>query len=152
MTELRGLTVRQPWAWAIAAGGKDVENRTWTTRWRGRLLIHAGTALDEWGHHEQRVLAAWQALHGRPLDYRTLAQLPRAAVVATADLVDVHPASGACCLSPWGQRWQDDTAERGGIHHWVLADVHQLPEPIPARGRQGLWHPTPELASLVTPA
>lgn len=25
------LTIRQPWAWAIVSGGKDVENRTWAT-------------------------------------------------------------------------------------------------------------------------
>lgn len=36
------LTVCQPWAWAIAAGLKTVENRTWYTPYRGELLIHAG--------------------------------------------------------------------------------------------------------------
>ena len=28
MSELRILTVRQPYAWAIIHGGKDIENRT----------------------------------------------------------------------------------------------------------------------------
>lgn len=35
------LTVRQPWAWCIEHG-KPVENRTWQTRYRGPLAIHAG--------------------------------------------------------------------------------------------------------------
>lgn len=37
----RALSVRQPWAWAICRGWKDVENRTWPSRFRGPLHIHA---------------------------------------------------------------------------------------------------------------
>ena len=36
------LTIHQPWAWAIMAGIKRVENRTWRTSHRGPLVIHAG--------------------------------------------------------------------------------------------------------------
>ena len=36
------LSVRQPYAWAIIAGIKDVENRSWSTKIRGRIFIHAG--------------------------------------------------------------------------------------------------------------
>jgi ASCH domain len=42
----RVLTVRQPWASAIIWAGKNVENRAWPTRYRGRLYIHAGMALE----------------------------------------------------------------------------------------------------------
>ncbi len=35
------ISIRQPWAWLICAGFKDVENRVWPTRWRGRVAIHA---------------------------------------------------------------------------------------------------------------
>jgi hypothetical protein len=35
------LSVRQPWASLIVNGFKDVENRTWPTRYRGRILVHA---------------------------------------------------------------------------------------------------------------
>jgi ASCH domain len=44
------LTVRQPWAWAIIHGGKDVENRSWRTKYRGPLLIHAGSAFEPDGY------------------------------------------------------------------------------------------------------
>lgn len=40
---LRALAVRQPWAWALIHLGKDVENRTWHTRFRGPVLIHASS-------------------------------------------------------------------------------------------------------------
>lgn len=36
------LTIKQPWASAIMAGLKRVENRTWRTDYRGPLAIHAG--------------------------------------------------------------------------------------------------------------
>ena len=39
------LSVKQPYATFICAGIKDIENRTWKTDYRGKLLIHAsGTA------------------------------------------------------------------------------------------------------------
>ena len=34
------LSVRQPWAWTLLFSGKDVENRTWSTRCRERIWIH----------------------------------------------------------------------------------------------------------------
>ena len=36
---MKALSVRQPWAALIAAGRKTIETRTWTTRYRGDLLI-----------------------------------------------------------------------------------------------------------------
>ena len=49
------LTVRQPWASLIVAGLKDVENRPWSTKYRGRLGNHAAMrfdqdAIDAYGH------------------------------------------------------------------------------------------------------
>ena len=43
------LSIRQPWAWLIVNGHKPVENRTWSTSYRGELLIHAGKAFDAEG-------------------------------------------------------------------------------------------------------
>jgi hypothetical protein len=40
-TLMKALSVRQPYAALICAGVKTVENRTWTTDYRGKLLIHA---------------------------------------------------------------------------------------------------------------
>lgn len=40
--ELPVLSIRQPWAWLIVNGYKDIENRTWPTQFRGKFLIHAG--------------------------------------------------------------------------------------------------------------
>lgn len=41
------LSILQPYAWLIANGHKDIENRTWATRRRGAFLIHAGKRYAE---------------------------------------------------------------------------------------------------------
>lgn len=43
---MRALSIRQPWAWLIVQGYKDIENRFWLTNYRGEFLIHAGKKLD----------------------------------------------------------------------------------------------------------
>ena len=44
-TPLLCLSVRQPWAWLIVNGWKNIENRDWPTKVRGRVLIHAGKTM-----------------------------------------------------------------------------------------------------------
>src|SRR4051794_18968482 len=41
----RVLSLKQPWAWAVSAGKKKVENRSWNTPYRGTVYIHASTKL-----------------------------------------------------------------------------------------------------------
>lgn len=40
------ISIQQPWAWLIVNGFKDIENRDWPTKFRGRILIHAGKKID----------------------------------------------------------------------------------------------------------
>ena len=42
---MKVIVIRQPWAWLIVEGHKDIENRTWTPRYRGPLLIQASANL-----------------------------------------------------------------------------------------------------------
>src|SRR5256885_16745865 len=39
----RALSIRQPWAWLVVSGHKDIENRTWPTKFRGKILVHASS-------------------------------------------------------------------------------------------------------------
>ena len=41
------LSIRQPWAWLIVNGYKDVENRSWATKRRGPIWIHAGKKIEK---------------------------------------------------------------------------------------------------------
>ena len=57
------LSIRQPWAWLIVNGHKDIENRDWATPFRGRFLVHAGQTLTRPQYEEvttQLLLAGFQ--------------------------------------------------------------------------------------------
>jgi hypothetical protein len=38
---MKTLSIKQPWAGLIINGVKDIENRTWQTKYRGKILVHA---------------------------------------------------------------------------------------------------------------
>lgn len=48
---MKALSIRQPWAWLVAMGLKDIENRSWPTDYRGLILIHAARTVE----HEEYV-------------------------------------------------------------------------------------------------
>lgn len=60
---MKALSIQQPWAWLIVHGHKDIENRTWPTRFRGQFLIHTGKrhdgAPDDWDWPEIEPPAAF---------------------------------------------------------------------------------------------
>ena len=123
---MKAITLHQPWATLIALGLKTMETRSWSTKYRGPIAIHAGKTID---HEVAEYLA----------ERMGCADLPTGAVIATATLAKVLTTGPAL----WG--WlPDDEAEYGdfspGRFAWALEDVQVLPEPIPARGQQGLWH------------
>jgi hypothetical protein len=82
-TEVRILSVRQPWAHLIVAGLKRVENRSWSTRWRGPVLIHA--ALRPGETPVQQIERKFRITIPR--------DLPRGGIVGMAGLADVITAS-----------------------------------------------------------
>ena len=43
---MRAISVRPPWAWAILHAGKDIENRTWKTKLRGTIAVHASQTMN----------------------------------------------------------------------------------------------------------
>jgi len=141
---VRALTITQPWAAAIAAAAlapehKTTENRTWSTRYRGPLLIHAGQGFDDDAVGlEPDAHRVWAAL-AAVLPHAPGA-LDHGAIIATARLTDCHPADGCC--APWGQ-------QHPGTRHWTLADIRPLPEPVRCPGRLGLWIPHPDLLTLL---
>lgn len=135
----RAITVQQPWADAIAFGGKNIENRSrnFPNRYRGDLLIHAGARSSARGMFDERVQQAFGRMVDRP-------SLARSEIVAVCDLVDVHPSAGCC--KPWG----DDEYRGRPVVHLVLEDV--IPVSVPwGQGRLGLWTPPAELLEAVFP-
>ena len=37
----KALSFKQPWAWLMCKGFKDIENRNWRTQFTGRIHVHA---------------------------------------------------------------------------------------------------------------
>lgn len=135
LEELQGvpaLTVCQPWAWAIAiegAAGKDVENRTWSTDYRGVILIHAGLSKKFLGSLDCREYP------GCPVP-PAADDMVYGAFVAAARVVG--------CVRNSRSLWAET-----GCWHWQLADRVALRKPVPAKGKQGLWFPEWSLVGRV---
>ncbi|MFC4066756.1 hypothetical protein [Actinoplanes subglobosus] len=151
MSELRALTIRQPWAWATAHGGKTVENRTRPLAYRGRLAIHAGAAWSVQGGADRAVQQAFApyrpaAAAGRDVERaHDPARFVAGAIVAVAELVDVH--LGAGCCRPWGH--VRDLVTAAPVHHLLLDRIRPLAVPVTSPGRQGLWRPVPAVTAQV---
>lgn len=50
MSRAMAISLQEPWAWLIVRGIKDIENRSWFTHFRGRVLIHASKTFDRRGY------------------------------------------------------------------------------------------------------
>ncbi len=113
---MKALSIRQPWAWLIVNGHKDVENRTWPTHFRGRFLVHAGRRFDAQGY--RRVRERMGVAMPEPEAFEL------GGIVGEAELVDCVQSSD----SPWFS----------GPHGFVLR--HRRPLRFQAlRGRQGFF-------------
>lgn len=153
---MKALTVRQPWAWAIVFGGKDVENRTWLPKYRGPLAIHAAAAASQRGLRSPLVAVARstyradRGAHGRDR-LRGTGALTLSALIGTVELVHAHRAELGCCESEWAEYEYHaaDQRRRVGITHLVLENPVPI-EPIPCRGRLGMWPVPDDLAAILT--
>jgi hypothetical protein len=125
----RVLSIRQPWAWAIASGRKKVENRKWSTQYRGTVYIHASSRLDrhgmDWIRREFRITVP--------------ENLPQGAVVAVAELKDVVTRRQAARFGKWFR----------GPYGFVLTNVRPLQAPVRTLGKLGLYRPSPVLVRSV---
>lgn len=128
---MKCLTIRQPYAWAIMLGEKNIENRSQAWKYRGSIAIHAGLSYSDQGRDEVKAVVGFSP---------TPVGAPLGAILGVVDLVDIHEGRGGCC-PPWGHR--------GSRAHLVLENPRSLPEPISCRGQLGLWTPPePVLAAL----
>ncbi len=118
---MKALSIKQPWAWAIAYGFKTIETRTRPTMHRGPLLIASSLKPDkellEWFIKDTGEHIADQMEYGK--------------AICTANLVDCRPMTEAdqdaalCDIYP-------------GAFSWILKDVERI-DPFPVKGQLGLY-------------
>jgi hypothetical protein len=138
------ISIRQPWASLIMRARKDIENRNWTTKVRGRVLVHAAKGMTrcEW---EDAIEFAVEAIKRNPpnegkriVTLRELGfdfeALQRGGIIGSVEIVD--------CIrqidSPWFV----------GPHGFVLRNPEVLPF-TPWKGQLGFFN-VPESALMTS--
>lgn len=134
---MKAITIHHPWASLIACGEKRIETRSWPTKYRGEIAIHAG-------------------IKPIPRDYYGIRDLlpcvcdfPYGKVIAIAELVDCLQVSATFNdTGPFSAMLENLRSINGkefmfgdytpGRYAWILANVRRI-EPVPAKGMQRLW-------------
>lgn len=114
------LSIRQPWAWAILHAGKRIENRSWHTRFRGAVCIHAASGCTKDEFQEARAFIA--GVNGA--EPPPLPEMDRGGIVGVALLAEcVHRSDSPWFFGPFG---------------FVLTDVRPVTF-IPVKGALGFF-------------
>jgi hypothetical protein len=143
---MKAISLWQPWASLLVCGVKKYETRSWATSYRGPIAIHAATlnpfrAIRD--IPDEIILTMRGALKTAGIltpstDFRIL---PTGFVLATAALVECHEItySFRCSRINFADEeyFGDFTI---GRYAWEFANMKMLDEPIPVKGRQGLWN------------
>ncbi len=137
---MKAISIRQPWAYAILHLGKSIENRTWSTAYRGLILIHAAKSCtrQEWADFHNSVHegtapfadAALAELAGGFVP--ELSDMPRGGIVGRARIVGCVHQSETHLLARGDKPWFC------GPYGLTLDNIEPLPF-RPYRGALGLF-------------
>lgn len=116
---MKAISVRQPWAWLIVNGHKDIENRDWPTRFRGPVFIHASKGMTRAEYEDCRDHA-----ESCGVAIPAFEDLERGGIVGATTITDCISSSE----SPWFF----------GRFGFVLADSGPLPF-APLKGQLGFF-------------
>ena len=147
---MKTISIKQPWAHLICTprednpqlGIKDIENRTWPTKFRGRVLVHAAATEDKRWFDKCNESTASVVQHGIT-NSMTKDQYLKSmgCIIGSVEIVD-------CVInheSIWAEKFDgrlDSTTKRWiekPIYNWVLANPVLLAKPIPAKGSLSFW-------------
>lgn len=133
---MKALSLWQPWACGIAVGTKTYETRSWPTKYRGELAIHA--ARRPMDALAQQLASTESALGRLPVAKLYGRQsCPLGAIVAVVDVEDCIPTELAYLdVSPIERIWGDYSE---GRYAWKFGRIRALRQPIGCTGRQGLF-------------
>lgn len=142
---MKCLSMREPWLTAVLRYGKTVENRKWAPKFRGTILLHASTSMDDEYYLDA---CGWMLDHvGLEVDCFDRSKLFSGVIVGQAELVDVIY-KGAKLLDATSVahqlgadiRWW--MPEQNGL---ILRNVRIYERPIPYKGMPSLFEVSKEL-------
>lgn len=117
---MKAISIRQPDAWFVVNGYKDVENRSWSTSERGVVAVHASA--KRMTADDREYLSAVCGDLGIPVPGDS--ELPTGGIVGAVEILD--------CVTEHPSEWFD------GPIGWVLGKYLPLPF-APCKGRLGLF-------------
>lgn len=126
---MKALSLRQPWARAIAEGAKRIETRSWRTEYSGPLLIHASAKF-----HKAEREAEMLLMQMGTLTVRTGLQL--GGIVARCHLIKCVRVEEIRQRLTMRERSLGDYSN--GRWAWLLSNCrpHRF---IACKGKLGLW-------------
>lgn len=123
---MKVLTIKQPWATLIMRGDKRFEFRSWQTKYRGELLIHAGKGIDKEAMNRLKKYI--------PEDMPTGKILGKVILV---DCVKMSPEFKEMLLKENKDIYTDSSFKEN--YGWQLENVEVFEISIDAKGHLGLW-------------
>jgi hypothetical protein len=120
---MKCLSVRQPWAWLLVNGWKNVENRTWYTTQRGRTLIHASKSMTR-GDYDACLLYIAASGMTVPVPAFDSPELQRGGIVGSVEILD-------CVTSHWSEWFEGP--------YGFVCDLAQTMAFVPCAGRLGFF-------------
>jgi hypothetical protein len=131
---MKALTLWQPWASFVAHGLKTIETRSWGTNYTGWLAVHAAKTFPPGARQlcKSEPFSGWLKRLGLTID-----TLPHGVVVCRAQLIYAFRITPASLIHEFDRQFGNFAH---GRYAWVLGAIVAYPDPIPARGRQGLWN------------
>lgn len=123
---MKALTIKEPWATLVIEGYKEYEFRSWKTKYRGKILIHAGMTI------EKDMLNRFSCYN---LEY-TPGSIIGEAILTDCILVDEY----------FNKKLRDmNEVVYGKSNHtetyaWKLEEIKKYDKPIPVKGKLGLWN------------
>ncbi len=132
MTTVKAITLQDPYGTLVATGHKQYETRSWTTPYRGLVVIHVGKTLAiNW---QDTIFLKLLRDAGIP-DPR---KLPVGVAVCVCELTAIYRTEDV--LAHISDRELAFGNYAPGRAAWKLENVQRFDKPIPARGAQGLWN------------
>jgi hypothetical protein len=148
---ITALSLRQPWAWCVLHLGKHLENRRWSTDWRGNFLIHASKGLTKAEYYD--CLETCKHVLGSTVisKFPPLKDLPRGGIVGAATLVDVLP---RCPSWPCEHPWHMPDQDRPPLTQFgfMLENVRPSPRFVPCVGHLGFFRVPDEVVGALRAA
>jgi activating signal cointegrator 1 len=139
------LTIRQPWCDLILGGAKWCENRSWPTKYRGPLWIHAASKVEEDEIRAWREEAGYDFRTESPFGLKTSAIVGRVDLVACVPVEDLEKFEGGRKVESLEdvakhlRKMDPDTWKYvSGPICWLIANPEPC-EPVPCNGKLGLW-------------